>query len=62
MKYIVYRDSDGQYRWLLRAADDSLLADSGDGYRDLNACLSAITLVKGSRATPVQQLGWRQAG
>jgi len=45
MKFYVYRDVRGEYRWYLRAANGNKLADSGEGYRTKKDCLSGMALV-----------------
>ncbi len=52
MYYQVYQ-SDGQWRWRLRAANNRIVANSGESYWNKADCLSAIDLVKGSYNAPV---------
>lgn len=54
MRYRVYTDSSGQYRWRLYAANNRIIADSGESYYNRRDCESAIDLVKGSYAAPVE--------
>lgn len=53
MRYEYYRDVAGQWRWRLRAANQRILANSGEGYRNKQDCLDAIALVKSSSNAPV---------
>jgi uncharacterized protein YegP (UPF0339 family) len=53
--YLVYQDAAGEWRWQLRAANKRIIADSGEGYRDKQGCLHAITLVKDSKDAPVKE-------
>lgn len=55
MAYYLYRDTVGQWRWYLKAANGRKLADSGEGYYNKNDCLHAVGLVKGSGLTPVYE-------
>ena len=55
MKYYYYRDAAGYWRWRLRAANNRVLADSGESYVNKADCLSAIALVKGSSRAPIQE-------
>jgi len=55
MKYKVYKDSSKKWRWRLVAANGRTLADSGEGYRNKQDCLSAIERVKGSKNSPVEE-------
>jgi uncharacterized protein YegP (UPF0339 family) len=52
MKYQVY-DSGGQYRWRLIAANNRIIANSGESYFNKADCIAAINLVKGSASAPV---------
>jgi uncharacterized protein YegP (UPF0339 family) len=51
----VYQDDAGEWRWQLRAANQRIIADSGEGYHNRQDCLHAITLVKGSQDAPVKE-------
>lgn len=53
MKYYIYKDVAGYWRWRLQAANNKIVATSGEGYWNQADCLSAINLVKGSSAAPV---------
>jgi uncharacterized protein YegP (UPF0339 family) len=55
MAYYVYRDHLNQWRWRLTAANNRIIANSGEGYHNKADCLSAITLVKGSSLAPVYE-------
>jgi uncharacterized protein len=52
--YWVYQDAAAEWRWQLRAANQRIIADSGEGYCDKQDCLHAITLVKDSKDAPVK--------
>jgi len=45
MAYYVYKDSLGQWRWYLLAANNRKIANSGEGYHNKQDCLHAIGLV-----------------
>ncbi|HEX5708969.1 MAG TPA: DUF1508 domain-containing protein [Pyrinomonadaceae bacterium] len=53
--YEVYEDSAGEWRWRLRAGNNRIIADSGEGYRDRRDCLHGIDLVKNSKHAPVEE-------
>ncbi len=55
MKYKVYKDKSGEWRWRLVASNGRTLADSGEGYRNKQDCLNAIEQVKGSKDAPVEE-------
>ena len=52
--YLVFKDSAGEWRWHLRASNDRIIADSGEGYRNKQDCLHGIELVKASQGAPVK--------
>ncbi|HKS28174.1 MAG TPA: DUF1508 domain-containing protein [Pyrinomonadaceae bacterium] len=52
--YWVYEDDSGEWRWQLHATNQRIIADSGEGYRNKQDCLHAITLVKSSKDAPVK--------
>jgi uncharacterized protein len=55
MVYYLYRDGDNQWRWRLVAANNRIIANSGEGYHNEADCLAAINLVKGSSSAPVRK-------
>jgi len=44
--FVVYVDDAGQYRWRLFAANNRIIADSGEGYRSQGDCEHGVQLVK----------------
>ena len=52
--YLVYQDASSEWRWQLRAANNRIIADSAEGYRDKQDCLHAISLVKDSKGAPIK--------
>lgn len=58
MRFKIYRDSAGEFRWRLVAKNQRTIADSGEGYHNLRDCAAAITKVKRTNAaTPVETVG-----
>ena len=53
MRYNVYNDSAGFFRWRLYAANNRIIADSGEGYYNRTDCVSAIKLVQGSAVATI---------
>jgi len=51
--YYVYKDTQGYWRWRLKAANNRIIADSGESYYNKSDCLAGIQLVKGSSAAPI---------
>lgn len=54
MYYEVYQDTSQEWRWRLRAANNEIIAASGEGYHNRQDCLNAIDLVKSSQNAPVR--------
>ena len=56
MKFHIYKDDKGEWRWRLKAENGNIIADSGEGYSTKQACKEGIDLVKSSNAlTPVEE-------
>ena len=53
MKFHIYKDAAGEWRWRLKAANGKVLADSGEGYNTKQACKDGIDLVKAVSTAPV---------
>ena len=56
MKYELYKDAQGQWRWRLKATNGRTIADSGEAYFNEQDCRAGIDLVKGSSGAPVVKL------
>lgn len=54
MTYYLRRDAANQWRWRLRAANNRIIAESGEGYHNRQDCLDAIALVKRSGQAPIK--------
>lgn len=48
MRFELYRDAGGEWRWRLRVQNGNVIADSGEGYVRREDCENAISLVKRS--------------
>lgn len=46
--YHLYKDRAGLWRWRLMAANNRIIADSGESYHNKSDCLHGIQLVKNS--------------
>ena len=55
MFYLLYKDTQGYWRWTLYAANHRKIADSGEGYHNKLDALSGVNLVKASAPTPVRE-------
>jgi uncharacterized protein len=49
--FYVYRDAAGEWRWRLRASNEKIIADSGEGYYSQGGCEEAVARVK--REAPI---------
>ena len=55
MKYEMFKDAQGDWRWRLLASNGNIVADSGEGYSNKVDCRHGIDLVKSSTNAPVQE-------
>lgn len=55
MRYVIYKDRQGYWRWTLVALNGKTIADSSEGYGNKADCLHGIDLVKGSTNAPVYE-------
>lgn len=46
MRFELYRDAGGEWRWRLRVQNGNIIAESGEGYVRREDCEHAITLVQ----------------
>ena len=56
MRYIIFKDTIGQWRWRLLAANNRIIATSGEAYWNKSDCLDAIALVQGSTVAQVYEV------
>jgi uncharacterized protein len=56
MTYYYGKDARGEWRWHLKAANNEIIATSGEGYQNEKDCVDAIALVKGSKDAPVKKV------
>lgn len=54
MHYYVYLDANRQYRWTLFAANNRIIANSGEGYFNKADCVAAINLVASTNGVPIK--------
>lgn len=47
----IYKDRSSEYRWRLKAANNKIVADSGEGYVTKQSCKDGIDLVKTNAST-----------
>ena len=46
MKFQVYQDRDGKWRWRIRWSNGQIRGDSGQGYRRKSDCIKAILAIQ----------------
>lgn len=51
--FLIYVDAANDFRWRIEAANGRVLGDSGEGYRNLADCESAIASIRGIGANGV---------
>ena len=57
LKFQMYRDSKGGYRWKLKAGNGKVIATGGESYTAKASCLSGIDLVmKGAASATLEDL------
>lgn len=56
MKFYIYQDRQGFWRWHLKALNGEKIADSGEGYYNQQDCLNGIQLVKRAFNASVYQI------
>lgn len=55
MRFVLYQDTAGEWRWRLLARNNHILADSGEGYVERRAARAAVTRIKAVEDdTPVE--------
>jgi uncharacterized protein YegP (UPF0339 family) len=56
MTFYIFRDTTGQWRWHLTAANNRIIAASGESYHNRQDCINAVTLVMDTnRSTPFHE-------
>jgi uncharacterized protein YegP (UPF0339 family) len=59
MKFYIYKDKSGAWRWYLKARNGRIVADSGEGYVNYQDCVDGIELVASSKDAPIVKLNER---
>ncbi|WP_210485760.1 YegP family protein [Microvirga antarctica] len=62
MRFELYRDSTGEWRWRLRVQNGQVIAESGEGYVRRQDCEHGIDLVKQSTSAPLVDMTTKIAG
>lgn len=62
MRFELYREASGDWRWRLRTRNGNVIADSAEGYRHRQDCERGIELVKEAASAPVVDMTAQIAG
>jgi uncharacterized protein YegP (UPF0339 family) len=54
VRFVIYKDKRGEYRWRLVAANGEPIADSAEGYVRRADCVAGVNLVRGASGAPVR--------
>jgi hypothetical protein len=55
MKFQIYQDKKGEWRWRLRHQNGNILAMSSEGYKAKDSCLKCIENVKNSASASMEE-------
>lgn len=56
MKFEVYKDKTGEFRWRLRHANGNILATASESYKARTSVLRCIENVQNSASAPIEEL------
>ena len=62
MRFEIYKDHTGDWRWRLRTPNGNVVADSAEGYRHRADCERGIALTKTCAEAPVVDMSAKIAG
>ncbi len=46
MKFVIYRDKKGEWRWHLKARNGRIVAESGEGYKSKAHCRKMVKKIE----------------
>lgn len=55
MKYQIYKDQSGQWRWRLKSSNGRIIATASEAYVNKSDCLRSIDIMKDSKSAPVEE-------
>lgn len=55
MRFVIYQDTTGEWRWRLLAANGQVIATAGEGYVHKGDCLHGIALVMQSAVATTEE-------
>lgn len=53
-RFEVFKDAKGEWRWHLLAANNKIVATSGEGYKNRADCVTGLGLVRNSHFYPTR--------
>ena len=56
LRFVIYVDRANEYRWQLLAENNRIIADSGEGYRNLQDCEQMVAWIKQNALTAQVQV------
>ena len=56
MEFVLFKDNIGEHRWKLLAANNKVIASSGEGYHAKADCIHGINLVRDCFKAPVREI------
>jgi uncharacterized protein len=62
MRFELYKDHTGGWRWRLRTTNGNVVADSAEGYEHRHDAERGIEIVKGSASAPTVDMSAKIAG
>ena len=62
MRFELYRDAGGEWRWRLRTQNGNVVADSAEGYRHREDCERGIEIIRSAADAPVVDMSAKIAG
>jgi len=51
VKFTVYKDAKGEWRWRLKARNGNIVADSGEGYARKGGAVTAVSKLRSNLKT-----------
>jgi uncharacterized protein YegP (UPF0339 family) len=61
MRFELYREASGDWRWRLRHQNGNVIADSAEGYRRREDCERGIEIVKAASTAPTVDMTTKMA-
>ena len=62
MRFELYKDGSGDWRWRLRTQNGNVVADSAEGYRHRADCERGIEIVRSASAATIVDMSAKIAG